>query len=121
MGEGEEGAGGEFGDGLDEEGVLEARVGLAGQGAQGTSADDGLIGPIHRHGIGHIGGRGAKLPGPLEGAVTIATHGTEEVREFAVAFGLTQPGTSIVLKVYVVTQMGRERGSAAMRVERPAG
>lgn len=52
-------------------------------------------------------------------AVTIATNGPAEAREFAVAFGLTQPGTKIVLKVYVVTLTGRERGSAAMVVERP--
>ena len=54
-------------------------------------------------------------------AVTIATNGPGAPREFTVAFGLTQPGTKIALKVYVVTLTGRERGSAVMVVERPAG
>lgn len=54
-----------------------------------------------------------------EDAVTIATHAPGAAREFTVNFGLTQPGTSIVLKVYVVTEMGRERGTAPMRVTRP--
>jgi hypothetical protein len=53
-----------------------------------------------------------------EDAVTIATNGPDAAREFVVNFGLTQPGTSVVLKVYVVTLTGRERGSAPMRVER---
>ena len=53
-------------------------------------------------------------------AVTIATHTPEEAPEFNVEFGLTQPGTAIVLKVYVITTTGRERGSAAMKVGRPA-
>jgi hypothetical protein len=56
-----------------------------------------------------------------EDAVTIATNDPEDAREFTVAFGLTQPGTKITLKVYVITQTGRERGSAPMTVERPAG
>ena len=51
-------------------------------------------------------------------AVTIATNGPEAPREFTVNFGLTQPGTSIVLKVYVITEPGRERGSAPLRVDR---
>jgi|GEM_PF-2925577 len=51
-------------------------------------------------------------------AVTVATNGPGAPREFAVNFGLTQPGTSIVLKVYVITEAGRERGSAPMRVDR---
>lgn len=52
-------------------------------------------------------------------AVTIATNGPEDAREFAVEFGLTQPGTKVALKVYVITTTGRERGSAVMVVERP--
>ena len=52
-------------------------------------------------------------------AVTIATNGPGVAREFTVDFGLTQPGTAIALKVYVVTQTGRERGSAPMVVLRP--
>lgn len=51
-------------------------------------------------------------------AVTIATHSPEQAREFNEEFGLTQPGTAIVLKVYVITTTGRERGSAPMKVER---
>ena len=53
-----------------------------------------------------------------EDAVTIATNPPGAPREFTVNFGLTQPGTKIALKVYVVTLGGRERGSAAMVVER---
>jgi hypothetical protein len=53
-----------------------------------------------------------------EDAVTIATNAPGAAREFTVDFGLTQPGTSVVLKVYVVTQTGRERGSPAMVVAR---
>ncbi len=49
----------------------------------------------------------------------IATHGPGAAREFTVDFGLIVPGTSIVLKVYVITTTGRERGSAALRVDRP--
>ena len=52
-------------------------------------------------------------------AVTIATNLPGAPREFTVEFGLTQPGTKIALKVYVVTELGRERGSAVMVVERP--
>jgi len=51
-------------------------------------------------------------------AVTIATRLPADAREFVVDFGLTQPGTKIALKVYVVTLTGRERGSAPMTVER---
>jgi hypothetical protein len=53
-----------------------------------------------------------------EDAVTIATNAKDAPREFEVNFGLTQPGTRIVLKVYVITQTGHERGSAAMVVDR---
>jgi hypothetical protein len=54
-----------------------------------------------------------------EDAVTIATNQPGDPREFTVPFGLTQPGTKIVLKVFVITHTGHERGSAAMVVERP--
>lgn len=53
-------------------------------------------------------------------AVTIATNLPADAREFTVDFGLTQPETTIVLKVYVVTTTGRERGSAPIVVQRPA-
>ena len=52
-------------------------------------------------------------------AVTIATNGPGAAREFLVNFGLTQPGTAVALKVYVVTETGREHGSAPMVVRRP--
>lgn len=52
-------------------------------------------------------------------AVTIATNAPGDAREFTVDFGLTQPGTKVALKVYVITTTGRERGSAVMVVERP--
>ena len=52
-------------------------------------------------------------------AVTVATNAPGAPREFTVDFGLTQPGTAIALKVYVVTTSGREKGSATLVVERP--
>lgn len=52
-------------------------------------------------------------------AVTLATNDPEADREFTVDFGLTAPGTHIVLKVFVVTQDGNERGSAPLPVLRP--
>ena len=54
-----------------------------------------------------------------EDAVTIATHAPGAAREFTVDFGLTQPGTAVALKVYVVTLTGREHGSAPLVVRRP--
>lgn len=54
-----------------------------------------------------------------EDAVVLATNEPEDAREFVVSFGLTQPGTHIVLKVYVITQDGNERGSAPLPVQRP--
>lgn len=54
-------------------------------------------------------------------AVTLATNEPEDAREFTVDFGLTAPGTHIVLKVFVVTQDGNERGSAPLPVLRPEG
>ena len=53
-----------------------------------------------------------------EDAVTLATHAKDAPREFEANFGLTQPGTRIVLKIYVITETGHERGSAAMVVDR---
>ena len=50
--------------------------------------------------------------------VTIATNAPGDAREFTVDFGLTQPGTRVALKVYVITTTGRERGSVVMVVER---
>lgn len=52
-------------------------------------------------------------------AVTIATHAPGDAREFLTGFGLTQPGTAVALKVYVVLTTGNEAGSAPMVVARP--
>lgn len=52
-------------------------------------------------------------------AVTIATHAPGDALEFLTGFGLTQPGTAVALKVYVVLTTGNEAGSAPMVVERP--
>ncbi len=51
--------------------------------------------------------------------MTIATNAPGAAREFTVDFGLTQPGAMIVLKVYVITQTGRERGTPPLVVQRP--
>ena len=47
-----------------------------------------------------------------DAVVTVATNRAAVPRDFMVDFGLTQPGTKIALKVYVLTTTGRERGSA---------
>ena len=52
-------------------------------------------------------------------AVIIATHAPGDAREFVTGFGLTQPGTTVALKVYVVLTTGNEAGSAVMVVQRP--
>jgi hypothetical protein len=54
-----------------------------------------------------------------EDAVVIATNAPGAPREFTTPFGLTQPGTKIALKVFVILSTGNEAGSAAMFVERP--
>lgn len=53
-------------------------------------------------------------------AITIATNLPGAPREFLTNFSLTQPGTKVALKVYVVLTTGNEAGSAAMVVTRPA-
>lgn len=53
-------------------------------------------------------------------AVVIATHEPGAPREFVVAFNLTQPGTKVALKLYVILTTGNEAGSATMVVKRPA-
>jgi len=40
------------------------------------------------------------VPEEKRDAVTIATSGPDAPREFFVSFGLTPPGTKIVIKVY---------------------
>lgn len=51
-------------------------------------------------------------------AVTILSHTPADPREFLTNFGLTQPGTQVALKVFVVLTTGNEAGSAVMVVER---
>lgn len=53
-------------------------------------------------------------------AITIATHEPEDAREFLTSFGLTLPGATVALKVYVILTTGNEAGSATMLVTRPA-
>ena len=55
-----------------------------------------------------------------EDAVVVATNAPADAPEFLTAFGLTQPGTRVAFKVYVVLQTGNVAGSAAVVVERPA-
>jgi len=75
--------------------------------------------PFGRRGKG-AGEAGAAVRGWDDDAVvTVATNRAAVPRDFMVDFGLTQPGTKIALKVYVLTTTGRERGSAVMVVERP--
>jgi hypothetical protein len=52
-------------------------------------------------------------------AVFLGRHEPNEANEFTVAFGLTQPGTAVALKVYVVLTTGNRAGSATMVVQRP--
>lgn len=62
-------------------------------------------------------------PGPQydeDDAVVIATNLPGDAREFETDFALTQPGTVVALKVYVVLTTGNEAGSATMVVQRPA-
>jgi hypothetical protein len=55
-----------------------------------------------------------------DNAVTIAEHAPDATPEFVSTFGLTQPGASVVLKVFVINETDNEAGSAAMVVTRPA-
>ena len=43
-----------------------------------------------------------------------------DLLEFLTNLGLTQPGTRVLLKVYVVLTTSNEAGSAAMVVVRPS-
>ena len=55
-----------------------------------------------------------------EDAMVLATHGPEAPPVFEVAFGLTQAGARVALKVFVILETGNEAGSKVMVVERPA-
>ena len=52
-------------------------------------------------------------------AVVIATNQPGAPMEFVTAFGLTQPGAKISLKVFVVLTTGNESGSATITLQRP--
>ena len=52
-------------------------------------------------------------------AVHLGRHLPSAANEFTVDFGLTQPGTAVALKVYVVLKTGNRAGSATMIVQRP--
>ncbi len=54
-----------------------------------------------------------------EDAVSLGSHLPGEPNEFTVQFGLTQPGTAIALKVFVVLTTGNRAGSAVLVVRRP--
>ncbi len=54
-----------------------------------------------------------------EDAVVLASNEPADVREFLTSTGLTQPGASVALKVFVRLKTGNEAGSAAMVVTRP--
>lgn len=45
-------------------------------------------------------------------AITIAKHEPEDAREFLTGFGLTLPGATVALKVYVILTTGNETGDA---------
>ena len=53
-------------------------------------------------------------------AVTIAEHAPGDAPEFITSFGLTQPGASVVMKVYVISDTDNEAGSNAVVTTRPA-
>lgn len=52
-------------------------------------------------------------------AVVIDTHTPQDPLEIVSPFGLTQPGSKVALKIFVVLTTGNEAGSATMVVERP--
>ena len=63
---------------------------------------------------GHVGTKWDE-----ELAVTIAEHAPEAAPEFITPFGLTQPGASVVMKVYVINETDNEAGSNAVVTTRP--
>jgi hypothetical protein len=52
--------------------------------------------------------------------MVLATHAPDAARVFEVAFGLTQAGARVALKVFVILETGNEAGSEVMVVTRPA-
>ena len=53
-----------------------------------------------------------------EDAVHLGNHDPNQPNEFTVQFGLTQPGTAVTLKVFVVLKTGNRSGSAPLVVRR---
>lgn len=64
---------------------------------------------------GHVGTKWDE-----ELATTIAEHAPDAAPEFITTFGLTQPGASVVMKVYVINETDNEAGSNAVVTTRPA-
>ncbi len=52
-------------------------------------------------------------------AVVLGSNEPDDPREFITGVGLTQPGASLVTKVFVKLKTGNEAGSAAMVEKRP--
>lgn len=63
---------------------------------------------------GHVGTKWDE-----ELATTIAEHAPDAAPEFITTFGLTQPGASVVMKVYVINETDNESGSNAVVTTRP--
>ena len=63
---------------------------------------------------GHVGTKWDE-----ELATTIAEHAPDALPEFVTTFGLTQPGASVVMKVYVISETDNEAGSNAVVTTRP--
>lgn len=63
------------------------------------------------------GNNGEEFQG--DDAVFLGRHEPNEPNEFTVQFGLTQPGTAVALKVYVVLKSGNRAGSETLVVRRP--
>ena len=51
-------------------------------------------------------------------AVHLGRHNAGEPNEFTITFGLAQPGSAVVYKVYAVLDTGRRAGSEAIVVRR---
>ena len=64
---------------------------------------------------GHVGTKWDE-----ELASTIAEHAPDAAPEFITSFGLTQPGASVVMKVFVINETDNEAGSNAVVTTRPA-
>ena len=58
---------------------------------------------------GHVGTKWDE-----ELATTIAEHAPDAAPEFVTSFCLTQPGASVVMKVYVISETDNEAGSNAV-------